>query len=65
MKTFKIILAAIGKFLHYSFAAEITIGIFGVVEFLAGHHFWALIILAWGVLLTITKLAKDHQSLDS
>ena len=55
MKTVKLILVAIGKFLKYAYASKITIGVFGLVEFFAGHKFWAIVIIAWGVLLTINE----------
>jgi hypothetical protein len=55
MQTVKLILAAIGKFLKYAYASQITIGVFGIVEFIAGHKLIALLIIAWGILLTINE----------
>ena len=55
MQTLKLILAAIGKFLKYAYASQITIGVFGVVEFIAGHKLVALLIIAWGILLTVNE----------
>ena len=61
MKTLKLILAAIGKFLHYSFSSQLTIGVFGIVELLSKHYFWGVVIIIWGLVLTITKLVKDEN----
>jgi hypothetical protein len=55
MQTVKLILAAIGKFLKYAYASQITIGVFGIVEFIAGHKLIALLIIAWGILLTVNE----------
>ena len=55
MQTFKLILAAIGRFLKYAYASQITIGVFGIVEFIAGHKLIALLIIAWGILLTVNE----------
>jgi hypothetical protein len=51
----KIGLAAIGKFLRFAFAAEITIGVFGVLKLLAGHTLVGILILVWGVLLAVAE----------
>jgi hypothetical protein len=51
----KIGLAAIGKFLKFAFAPEITIGVFGVLKLLAGHTLVGLLILTWGILLAINE----------
>ena len=55
MQTVKLIFAAIGKFLKYAYASQITIGAFGIVEFIAGHKLIALLIIAWGILLTVNE----------
>jgi len=55
----KIGLAAIGKFLKFAYAAEITIGVFGVIKLLAGHTLVGLLILAWGILLTINEYKQS------
>jgi hypothetical protein len=55
MQTVKLILAAIGRFLKYAYASQITIGAFGIVEFIAGHKLIALLIITWGILLTINE----------
>ena len=48
-----IIFAAIGKFLKFVYASEITIGALAVIIYLHGHHFWAFALVAWAILLTI------------
>jgi len=55
----KLGLAAVGKFLKFAFAAEITIGVFGVLKLLAGHTFVGLLILTWGVLLAISEYKQN------
>jgi hypothetical protein len=57
----KVALAAIVKFLAFPYAAEITIGAFGVVELLAGHKLLAIAILAWGVLLAINEYKQTKK----
>jgi hypothetical protein len=59
-KYFLIIVNAISKFLHWSFAPEVTIGALAVIIYLHGHHFWAFILIAWGILLTINEY--NHRS---
>jgi hypothetical protein len=49
------VLKTIGKFLKWGFASQLTIGVFGVIEYLAGHSFWSLVIIIWGILLTINE----------
>ena len=56
MKTFLIkVLKAIGKFLKWGFASQLTIGLFGLVEILETHYFWGTAIIIWGILLTINE----------
>jgi hypothetical protein len=51
--------AAIGKFLRYAYAPEITIGVFGVLKLLAGHTLAGLLILAWGALLLVNEYKSN------
>ena len=51
----KIGLAAIGKFLKFAYASQITIGVFGVIKLLAGHTLVGLLIIIWGVLLAVNE----------
>jgi hypothetical protein len=54
-------LKAFGKFLRYAYASQITIGVFGLVEYLAGYKLIGALIIAWGVLLTINEF-KSYGS---
>jgi uncharacterized membrane protein len=49
METLKKIIAAIGKFLHYAYFAQILIIVLGTIQILAGHTFWGFVIIALGV----------------
>jgi hypothetical protein len=53
-----IIVKKIGQFLRWLFASEVTIGILAVIIYLHGHHFWAFVLLAWGILLAINTYKK-------
>ena len=54
-----IIVKAIGKFLKFIYASEITIGALAVIIYLRGHHFWAFILLAWAILLAINTYKQN------
>ena len=55
MNYIKIILAAIGRFLKFAFASQITIGVFAVVYLLAGKTLLGLLILVWAIVLTVSE----------
>lgn len=54
-----IIFAAIGKFLRWMFASEVTIGALAVIIYLHGHRFWAFALVAWAILLAINSYKQN------
>jgi hypothetical protein len=63
METIKKIIKAIGKFLHYAYFAQILIGVLGVIQILAGHTFWGLVIIALGVISAINEWNENKPKL--
>jgi hypothetical protein len=61
MKAFLLkVLAAIGKFLKWGFASQVTIAVFGVIDIIAGHALIGLLIITWGVLLAINDFKQGR-----
>jgi hypothetical protein len=60
-KYVKIIFAAIGKFLKLAYASEITIGALAVIVYLYRHHFWAFVLMVWGILLAINSYKQNKK----
>jgi|WetSurMetagenome_2_1015567.scaffolds.fasta_scaffold00103_67 hypothetical protein len=56
-----LIVKALGKFLKWIFAPEVTIGVLAVLIYLHGHHFWAFVLIAWGILLTINEYKQSKS----
>jgi hypothetical protein len=68
MKTLKlfysylmIVIKAIGKFLKFAFAPEITIGALAIFIYLFHSQFWGVMLFIWGILLTINELKQNKQ----
>jgi hypothetical protein len=59
MNTIKKILAAIGKFLKFTYALQIVVGVVGVIEILAGHLFIGLFLITFGVISAIHEFAEN------
>lgn len=55
----KIGLVAIGKFLKFAYAPEITIGVFGIINLLSGRTLIGLLILTWGILLAVNEYKQN------
>jgi hypothetical protein len=56
MKNYLLIgLKAIGKFLKWIYASELIIGVIGIFQYLVGHKFWAVVLIALAVLLIFNE----------
>jgi hypothetical protein len=51
----EIAITAIVKFTAFPFAAQITIGAFGVAVLLEGFPFWATVIVIWACVLAVRE----------
>ena len=53
-------LDAIGRFLRYVYAAEITIIVISVFLFVFGHKLLSVILLIWGMLLAFNQYKHEQ-----
>jgi hypothetical protein len=51
----KVVVVAAGKFLHYVYAAEITVAVIGVFSIIIGSKLFGIGLIAWAVLLSINE----------
>ena len=61
-KYFLIVIKAIGKFLKFAYAPEITIGAMALFIYLFHSKFWGVILLVWGVLLLINEIKQNKPT---
>jgi hypothetical protein len=61
MEIIKKIISAIGKFLKWGFASQVTIVAFGTVSVLKGHKLFGLIVIAWAILLTVNDYFQNKK----
>ena len=68
MKTLKLIwsylliaLKAVGKFLKFAYASQITIGAIGVFTYLFHSKLVGILLVVWMVLLTINEVHQDQK----
>jgi hypothetical protein len=52
---------AIVRFIVFPYAPSIVVGIFGLVELLGGHKFFAVIIFAFAILFARNEFIKTTQ----
>jgi high-affinity Fe2+/Pb2+ permease len=57
----KVGLKAIGKFLRYTYASQITIGALAVLIGLTLSKFLGVVIFVWGILLFINEFKQNSE----
>jgi hypothetical protein len=57
-----IVIVAIGKFLEWAFAAQLTVFILSVIIYLSGKHFWGFLLFGLAILETIGKIKQMKQN---
>lgn len=57
-----IVVKAIGKFLKFTYASQITIAVLAIIINLSGHRFWGIFLFAWAILLFINELKQNKTN---
>ena len=56
LQILKLVLAAIGKFLKFAYASQITIGLLAIIIYLSLSKLLGVIFLVWGLLLLLNEI---------